>query len=219
MDIAPFAKARVLDATSSPFPSRLICLEREVSSFEEENSHFYGFVLSGRAILERAGLDPAPVNERMYFSCPAPFHLKCEGKVVIWERIGYRGLFETGGPVENNGRLQYIDGCTTTILCPPPRVLDPVLNLLCFPAGTKQTMHFHPTPRLGLVFQGKGRCVRPKAEDVPLTPGTIFYLEENLAHSFHTDSEEMHLIAFHPDSDTGPTDEDHPMLNRTYRIK
>jgi hypothetical protein len=24
------------------------------------------------------------------------------------------------------------------------------------------------------------------------------------------------VLAFHPDSDFGPTDEDHPMLNRTY---
>ena len=27
----------------------------------------------------------------------------------------------------------------------------------------------------------------------------------------------LDVLAFHPDSDTGPTDEDHPMLNRTFR--
>jgi hypothetical protein len=29
----------------------------------------------------------------------------------------------------------------------------------------------------------------------------------------------MDVIAFHPDSDWGPTDEKHPMLNRTYLVR
>lgn len=34
-------------------------------------------------------------------------------------------------------------------------------------------------------------------------------------HSFFTDDSEMDVIAYHPDSDTGPTHDDHPMINRT----
>ena len=34
-------------------------------------------------------------------------------------------------------------------------------------------------------------------------------------HCFHTDGEPMDIVAWHPDSDTGPSDDDHPMVNRT----
>jgi len=35
-------------------------------------------------------------------------------------------------------------------------------------------------------------------------------------HSFFTFDESMDVLAWHPDSDFGPTDENHPMKNRTY---
>ena len=34
-------------------------------------------------------------------------------------------------------------------------------------------------------------------------------------HSFFTDDQTMDVIAYHPDSDTGPDHDDHPMVNRT----
>ena len=34
-------------------------------------------------------------------------------------------------------------------------------------------------------------------------------------HKFRTFDSEMRVIAYHPDSDFGPQDEDHPMINRT----
>jgi len=40
-------------------------------------------------------------------------------------------------------------------------------------------------------------------------------LPEDTPHSFFTYEETMDVIAWHPDSDTGPSDEDHPMVNRT----
>lgn len=50
-----------------------------------------------------------------------------------------------------------------------------------------------------------------------LKAGGVFMLEEGELHSFATPpNANMEIIAYHPDSDWGPTDEDHPMLNRTY---
>jgi hypothetical protein len=40
-------------------------------------------------------------------------------------------------------------------------------------------------------------------------------IEEGCAHSFATQGAALDVIAWHPDSDFGPRDEDHPMVNRT----
>ena len=42
-----------------------------------------------------------------------------------------------------------------------------------------------------------------------------FVIKTNTIHSFNTLSQSMDIIAFHPDSDIGMTDDDHPMINRT----
>jgi hypothetical protein len=75
-------------------------------------------------------------------------------------------------------------------------------------------MHTHPSVRLGVVARGRGRCVTPAAE-FPLVPGVGWALPPEWPHCFYTDGESMDVIAFHPDSDTGPTDENHPMIRRT----
>jgi hypothetical protein len=36
-------------------------------------------------------------------------------------------------------------------------------------------------------------------------------------HAFLSEEESLDILAWHPDSDVGPTDEDHPMLNHTLR--
>ena len=43
----------------------------------------------------------------------------------------------------------------------------------------------------------------------------MFCLPEGDVHSFKTSTQIMDIIAYHPDSDFGPTDENHPMLNKT----
>ena len=52
-------------------------------------------------------------------------------------------------------------------------------------------------------------------ELVPLIPGYAFIIETDAVHSFNTLDDTMDIIAFHPDFDTGMTDDDHPMINRT----
>ena len=51
-----------------------------------------------------------------------------------------------------------------------------------------------------------------------LEEGMVWAIPKDAVHSFHTaeSNEELNVIAFHPDSDWGPLDEDHPMLNRTW---
>ena len=70
------------------------------------------------------------------------------GRVI--EARGYRGLPQSGGPLEPRGRLCDVDGCSDT-----------------------------------------------------------------LRHSFATDTSALDVFAWRPDSDFGPTDAVHPMINRT----
>jgi mannose-6-phosphate isomerase-like protein (cupin superfamily) len=97
----------------------------------------------------------------------------------------------------------------------PPRKGDPSLNHLSFPAGVRQSFHIHPSIRLGVVANGSGfACFADR--EMPLTAGTLFCIEERELHRFRTEDQRLDVIAFHPDGDWGPTDQDHPMLNRTY---
>ena len=149
----------------------------------------------------------------MYLSLPGPATLT-GGRGVITSRHAYDGFFVLGGPVEEYGRLRYIDGCTDSLLIPPVMLGDPCLNLLHIPPGTRQTRHTHPSFRSGLILSGHGECVTPTASH-PLSPGLAFLIPAGALHSFHTGEEALRVIAFHPDSDFGPTHESHPMVNRT----
>jgi quercetin dioxygenase-like cupin family protein len=136
---------------------------------------------------------------------------------VLLTRIGFLGV-PTLARLEERGRLAYIDGCSDTLLVSPPRFGDPVLNHLHFPPGTRQGMHRHPSVRLGVVARGKGMAVMAAGE-VGLERGKVFLIEAHEAHAFRTEAENLDVVAFHPDSDWGPTDEVHPMRNRTRLIE
>ncbi len=126
----------------------------------------------------------------------------------------WRGLRQLGGPVETTGRLRYIDGCTDTLVVAPPRLGDPCLNHLHIPAGTLQSSHTHPSLRAGVILGGRGRCVTPGGT-FDLRPGMGWVIPTGLLHAFHTDDVALDVLAWHPDSDFGPTDGFHPMINRT----
>ena len=66
-----------------------------------------------------------------------------------------------------------------------------------------------------MVARGNGICKTPDSE-FELYPGLCWYLPVDGVHGFKTTDSTMDIIAWHPDTDTGPKDEDHPMLNRTY---
>jgi hypothetical protein len=140
--------------------------------------------------------------------------LQGEGSGLVATRLGMFGMFQLGGPIEERGRLRYIDGCSDSLLLGPPRLGDPCLNHLHIPRGTRQTQHSHPSLRVGVVARGRGRCVTPQGEH-PLEPGLGFVIATDALHSFFTDDESLDVVVYHPETDTGPTDQDHPMINRT----
>ena len=130
------------------------------------------------------------------------------------EVIGRLGIFDVNA--DKNGHLSYIDGCSDSLLVYPPRKGDPTLNYLYFPEGITQSPHTHPSIRVGIVIDGEGMAIL-KNETLPLVKGTSFLLNSHELHSFNTDEDKtMSIIAYHPDGDWGPTDENHTMLNRTY---
>jgi quercetin dioxygenase-like cupin family protein len=119
------------------------------------------------------------------------------------------------GAVERIGRLRYIDGCTDSLLVPPWRRGEACLNHLHIPPGVEQTMHTHPSDRIGVVIRGRGQCVTPDGI-TELAPGVLWRIPADGLHRFRTPSASLDVIAFHPDSDTGPTDDDHPMVRKTF---
>jgi len=66
----------------------------------------------------------------------------------------------------------------------------------------------------GVIESRGGMCRTPEGEH-PLQSGTMFVIPAETVHSFHTADSELLVVAYHPDSDTGPTHDDHPMVNRT----
>jgi len=131
-------------------------------------------------------------------------------------QAGPRGIFTVKGPIEGAGRLRYIDGCSDTLLLGPHRKGEACLNHLHFPTGIKQTRHTHPSLRAGVIARGEGTAFNGDPEnDVLLEQGVVWWMPPDCDHAFRTGERLMDVVAWHPDSDTGPSDEDHPMLNRT----
>jgi len=174
---------------------------------------YFGYVFEGQCTL-RCDAGEFTLGAGMYFSIPGGGSVSGRGKGIAMARLGCRGFFQIGGPIEATGRLKYIDGCTDSLLIPPVMLGDPCLNQLYFPPGIDQTQHTHPSMRVGMVVNGSGVCITPR-ETIPLNPGQVFVIPANGLHSFRTDESPMTVIAYHPDSDFGPTHENHPMINRT----
>lgn len=135
-----------------------------------------------------------------------------QGLVIFYPN--YIGLSQIGGPLETKGRLHYIDGCSDTLWVCPPRLGEPCLNHLHIPPHTDQTQHTHPSDRIGVIMYGEGECRTPDGV-YQLRPGMGWVIPAGAKHSFFTQDVALDVLAWHPDSDFGPQDENHPMLNRT----
>lgn len=179
------------------------------------NSTLFLFQMLGNATIHRRDYFPKTqiIGENSY-ACVNSGEIEFNGKTLVIEVKNFKGMNMTGGPTEKSGRLKYIDGCTDSLLIPPVKYGDACLNALYFPAGTRQTQHTHPSVRIGAVISGRGLCLIPGRE-IPLEQGMVFVIHTDKEHSFQTDDEQMTVIAFHPDSDFGAKDEEHPMINRT----
>jgi hypothetical protein len=201
-----------------------------------ESSSYFGFVYQGSSI--EKGITATLIKDT-YFSHAGLFSMSGNFRAVVievlsicgyYKKTGYRAQTSIGGPVEPTGRLRYIDGCTDSLLVPPVKKGDPCLNHLHFPENIVQTPHTHPSHRIGIVIRGEGECVTPFGS-LPLLEGCIFLIKEYDGHTsavgndgliyeagthkFNTQGSSLDVIAFHPDSDFGPEDDCHPMINRT----
>ena len=215
----------------------------------KEECSYYGYCYEGSTQLFQNDRSTMSIYEGMYFSSSKLkndyeinpiFFSPNDFKMIIIEVYHNKGIYPktkykamnlVGGPIEEEGRLKYIDGCTDSLLIPPVKLGDPCFNHLHFPSNIDQTSHTHPSHRIGIVAKGNGECLTPFG-NLPLTEGMIFVIKKwdgntenkgldgkmypNGTHSFKTPKDTgMDVIAFHPDSDFGATDVNHPMINRT----
>jgi quercetin dioxygenase-like cupin family protein len=201
-----------LDVTfSGAQPVRVRAWQRSGLTLEREATH-YLYVFEGTATLRARGA-AFPLQAGMY-AAALDGAIEGQGTGLVVSHASFTGLFQVGGPIEAQGRLRYIDGCTDSLLIAPALRGDPCLNHLHIPAGTRQSRHTHPSLRVGVIARGMGSCVTAQRE-YPLHAGLAFVIPPDAAHSFWTGGDSLDVVVYHPDSDTGPTHEDHPMINRT----
>ena len=209
--------------TGEPMRTRLFGFERLTDRQQTNFSvpakgSVFGFVIEGSAVVKLSGQSRAyaSIEQGQWFSLSNGIDLSLAvgTRVLAIQSMGFYGLNATGGPIEPAGRLRYIDRCSDTLLAPPPLLGDPCLNHLHFPDWIEQTQHTHPTGRFGAVVRGSGYCETPSGR-YDLLPGLIFHIPAEGRHRFVTLEQSMDVIAFHPDSDWGPTDQNHPMIKRT----
>jgi len=149
------------------------------------------------------------------FCVNTPYKVSGEGVVISFP--GLR-LLESRYYIQNElniGNLTYIDGGTNTTAIGPSRLGDPVVNYVHFPANMYQTLHTHPSHRVGVIIKGKGK-VELDNELYEVLEGETFFMRRNELHNFITEDSEVILYVFAPDSGTGPTDEINPLKIRTY---
>lgn len=194
------------------FPTEVQAWSRGVLELDGDATH-YVYVMDGDAELALSAGE-FRLRAGMYATFAGQGAVRGDGTGLAVTRLGQRGPFLLGGPIESAGRLRYIDGCTDSLLLAPAVLGDPCLNHLHIPPGTAQSAHTHPSVRAGVIARGSGECVTPSGRH-PLVAGLCFLIEPGCRHSFHTGAEALDVVVYHPDTDTGPTHHDHPMINRT----
>lgn len=151
--------------------------------------------------------------------CHAELTTNCtvysRGYAFVIQTHYYRGLTRIGLQLEERCSLRFIDGCMDSLLISPLLKGNPCLNFLYIPPNTTQTLHTHPSARLGLVISGRGVCVLESGQ-IDLSPMTFFIVQDNILHQFLTTDSDLRIFVFHPDSDFGPSNEEHPMINRSF---
>lgn len=207
-------KSGLIDMTDTMYPSKSFKIISENEIFKiPEYSTAYGIVLDGKAIAYNGRKE---INKHEYFCLTsAQQEILINGHVQIFVRFGFKGQNTIGGPLEESGRLCYIDNCSDTLLIYPPRLGDASMSLLSFPPKIEQRFHTHPSIRLGVIVRGIG-FAETSTERFVLKPGVAFCVKEREIHRFVTEESGLDAISFHPDGDWGPTDDNHTLLNRTY---
>ena len=202
--------------TDDRWPLRLTKLEAgESRAFDSTKGTYYVMLQNASYYSNNVKLED--VNAALAIN--THFTVKCgQGTAVVIEYMGLR-LSESRYYVQDKlgmGNLSYMDGGTNTTAVNPGRLGDPVVNYVHFPAGMKQTLHTHPSHRVGMILKGQG-LVELDDSEFPLEAGNVFFMQRNVLHNFMCPyNEDVVLFVFAPDSGTGPTDEVNPLKIRTY---
>lgn len=203
----------LLDLSDGAHPTQVFGWDDGALNLPKGATH-YGMVMEGEADVSYDG-GGFRLRPGMYFVLPAQASVSGAGsRGLVVSRLGYAGLTQWGGPLESQGRLGYIDGCSDTLLVCPPRLGEPCLNHLHIPPGTRQSAHTHPSERIGVILRGAGEC-RTEGGVFALAPGMGWRIPAGCLHSFFTTGSSLDVVAWHPDSDFGPTHDNHPMVNLT----
>lgn len=179
------------------------------------NHTHFGFVLSGHIVLRYANGRRMPLPEGYHFCVNGAATVESYGTGIVSSAEGFAGMNQFGGPLENEGRLRYVDGCSNSLLVHPLRKGDPCFHHLHLEPHTKERPHTHPSLRTLVVYRGEGEAIVPGLGTVHIKRGDAFVIEPNCAHSFNTGEVGMSLVTYHPDSVVGYTDDNNPMLNNT----
>jgi len=188
-------------------------------SFADKKDTIFGMVTDQMLRISLNGgqgdCNKISLGKGSFFVVPGDTCFYGRATALLIIKLNYKGYFQIGGPIEERGRLKYIDGCSDTLLVSPPIAGDPCLNHLHIPREINQTRHDHPSERIGVILKGSGICRIPTG-DYPLTPGLGWHIPTGQLHSFHTEEDSLDVIAWHPESTFGPTHEKHPMISRSY---
>ena len=202
--------------TDDRWPLRLTKLEAgESRAFDYTQGTYYVILQNANYYSDKVKLED--VNAALAVN--NHFTVKCNtGTAVIIEYLGLR-LLESRYYVQDRlgmGNLSYLDGGTNTTAVNPGRLGDPVINYVHFPAGMQQTLHTHPSHRVGMILKGHGKIELDNG-DFEVHQGDVFFMQRNVLHNFMCPyHEDVILFVFAPDSGTGPTDEVNPLKIRTY---
>lgn len=213
MLVFPLDRSVELDYSQLENPTRVAISPGGTRHLDANSTHFV-IVQSGELEVSHNG-SVYRMRTGQFGCFPGAATLRGEAHALLVTSLGYEGATLVGGPVEELGRLRYIDGCTSSLLLAPPVRGEPCLNFLHLPRHTSQTLHTHPTVRVGLILSGNGQCETHHGM-LEFRAGTAFVIPPGVAHSFQSRDENMRIVIYHPDSDSGPTHTDHTMLNRTF---
>ncbi|RKT21759.1 AraC-like protein [Paraburkholderia sp. RAU2J] len=213
MSLFSMNEAVALDYRQTDYPTKVLISPGDTQGLDADSTHFI-VVQSGEVDVSHDG-SVYRLRSGQFGCFPGALSLRGNAKVLVATSLGYKGVTLIGGPIEDVGRLRYIDGCTSSLLISPPTRGEPCLNFLHLPLQTSQTLHTHPTIRVGLILSGDGHCDTHQGL-LEFRAGTAFVIPPGVAHSFQSGEENMRIVIYHPDSDSGPTHTDHTMLNRTF---
>ncbi len=212
------------DLSRDPLPMVLSTWHGNRLALPATGTHF-GYVFQGHPKLSHHGdTESYTLHPGMYFSLPGAGQIGREANSpddpghssgIVVTRLAHHGVFSLGGPIESTGRFAYINEGTNSLLIPPTYRGDPCLHALFFPPYVDQTLHTHPSYRIGIVVSGNGECETPDGI-MALVPGTGLVIPTNDSHKFRTGASPLAMVMFHPDSDIGFTHQHNPMLNRTF---